>query len=225
MKRPLQKTIRILVVDDHPVVRRGLVACLSERAHLKVIAEASDGEEALRKATQLQPDIMLVDINMPIMDGLQVTETLQQTAPAVKVVILSIHNKPEFVQRVMKAGARGYVLKDTAPEELACILERVHAGEVFFSPEVAQTALNQLVSSRGMLPGAPRLSKREREVLVMIARGKANKEIAGELGVSIRTVETHRERVMRKLNLHSVAALTRFAIAQGLVPLEDEPQN
>jgi two-component system, NarL family, nitrate/nitrite response regulator NarL len=225
MKRTFQKAIRILVVDDHPVVRRGLVACLSERPHLMVVAEASDGEEAVRKASEFRPDIMLVDINMPVMDGLQVTETLQRTASAVKVVILSVHNKPEYVQRVMKAGARGYVLKDTAPEELARILERVYAGELFFSPEVAQTALNQLVSSHGKLPGAAQLSKREREVLVMIARGRANKEIASELGVSVRTVETHRERVMRKLNLHSVAALTRFAIAQGLVPLEDEPRN
>lgn len=223
MKRATKRTIRILVVDDHPVVRRGLVSCLAEHPKLKVVDEASDGEEAVRKAVELQPDLMLVDINMPRMDGLQVTEALQRVAPRVRVVILSIHNKPEYVQRVMKAGARGYVLKDTAPEELIRILELIYAGEVFFSPEVAQTALNQLVSPRAKASGVTQLSQREREVLVLVARGQANKEIAGELGVSVRTVETHRERVMQKLNLHSVAALTRFAIAQGLIPLEDEP--
>lgn len=224
MKRASKKTIRILVVDDHPVVRRGLVSCLAEHSRLEVAGEASDGEEAVRKAIELRPDLMLVDINMPRMDGLQVTEALQRAAPRVRVVILSIHNKPEYVQRVMKAGARGYVLKDTAPEELIRILELIHSGEVFFSPEVAQTALNQLVSPRGKTSGATQLSRREREVLMLVARGQANKEIASELGVSVRTVETHRERVMHKLNLHSVAALTRFAIAQGLIPLEDEPK-
>jgi len=222
MKRPAKKAISILVVDDHPVVRRGLIACLADRPPLKIVGEAADGEEAVRKAGELSPDIMLVDINMPRMDGLQLAEVIQQKSPGVKVVILSIHNRPEYVQRVMKAGARGYVLKDTAPEELVRVLEAVHAGEVCISPEVAQTALNQLVASKGRAQGGPQLSQREREVLVMIAGGRANKEIASELGVSVRTIETHRERVMRKLNLHSVAALTRYAIAQGLVSLEED---
>lgn len=225
MKRPAKKAIRVLVVDDHPVVRRGLISCLAERPSLKVVGEAADGEEAIRQAAELSPDIMLVDINMPRMDGLQLAEALQKKAPAVRVVILSIHNKPEYVQRVMRAGARGYVLKDTAPEELARVLEAVHAGEVCISPEVAQTALNQLVTNQGRGAGAVPLSQREREVLVMIASGRSNKEIAGDLGVSVRTVETHRERIMRKLDLHSVAALTHYAIAQGLVPLEDTPRT
>ena len=212
------------MVDDHPVVRRGLISCLAERPSLKIVGEAADGEEAVRQAAALSPDIMLVDINMPRMDGLQLAEVLQKKAPAVRVVILSIHNKPEYVQRVMKAGARGYVLKDTAPEELVRVLEAVHAGEVCISAEVAQTALNQFVAATGRMSGAVALSQREREVLVMIAGGRANKEIASKLGVGVRTIETHRERIMRKLNLHSVAALTRYAIAQGLVSLEDEPR-
>jgi DNA-binding NarL/FixJ family response regulator len=224
MKRPAKKAIRILVVDDHPVVRRGLISCLAERPSLKVVGEAADGEEAIRQAVELSPDIMLVDINMPRMDGLQLAEVLQKKTPAVRVVILSIHNKPEYVQRVMRAGARGYVLKDTAPEELVRVLEAVHAGEICISPEVAQTALNQFVTNQGRVSGAAPLSQREREVLVMIAGGRANKEIASDLGVSVRTIETHRERIMRKLNLHSVAALTHYAIAQGLVPLENEPR-
>jgi DNA-binding NarL/FixJ family response regulator len=219
------KKIRVLVVDDHPVVRRGLVTYLAERPHLMVVGEAADGEEALRKTAELHPDIVLADINMPRMDGLQVTEELRRTAPDVHVVILSVHNKPEYVQRVMKAGARGYVLKDTAPDELVRVLESVHAGNVVYSPQVAQTALNRLVVSGGASPNASWISQREREVLVMIAGGQSNKAIATKLGVSVRTIETHRERIMRKLNLHSVAALTRFAIAQGLVSLEDEPRT
>ncbi len=222
MKRTVKKAIRVLVVDDHPVVRRGLMACLAERPSLKVVGEAADGEEAVRKACELSPDVMLADINMPRMDGMQLAEVIQQKSPSVKVVILSIHNRPDYVQRVMKAGARGYVLKDTAPEELVRVLEAVHAGEVCISPEVAQTALNQLVANKGRTQGGPQLSQREREVLVMIAGGQGNKEIAAALGVSVRTIETHRERVMRKLNLHSVAALTRYAIAQGLVPLDEK---
>jgi DNA-binding NarL/FixJ family response regulator len=225
MKGTTAKTIRVLVVDDHPVVRRGLASCLAARPHLKVVGEATDGEEAVRKALELKPDVMLVDINMPRMDGLQVAEALQHSAPDVRVVILSMDHKPDHVQRVMQAGARGYVLKDTAPEDLVRVLELVHAGGVFLSPEVAQAALSQPTTARGKPARPAPLSQREREVLVKVARGLANKEIASDLGVSIRTVETHRERVMRKLNLHTVAALTRYAIAQGLVPLEDEPRT
>lgn len=213
------------MVDDHPVVRRGLVSCLSERSHLKVVAEAGDGEEALHKAMELRPDIVLADIHMPRMDGLALAEAVQRSLPQVRVVILSVHNKPEYVQRVMRAGARGYVLKDTAPEALVDILERVHAGELVFSPDVARIALDQMVGSRGKAVGAAQLSPRERDVLVRIAEGQTNADIARALGVSVRTVETHRERVMRKLDLHSVAALTRFAISQGLVPLDSDGQS
>jgi DNA-binding NarL/FixJ family response regulator len=220
MMRKLAKKIRVLVVDDHPVVRRGLAACLTERRSLKIVGEAADGEEAVRQTKALKPDVVLMDINMPRMDGVQVTEVLRRTSPKVRVVILSVHNRPDFVERVIKAGARGYVLKDAAPDELARIIEQVHAGEVFFSPQVAQSALNQFVASGGKPQGLGRISRREREVLAAVAGGKSNKEIASALGVSVRTIETHRERIMRKLDLHSVAALTKFAVAQGLVALE-----
>ena len=220
MMREPAKKIRVLVVDDHPVVRRGLCVCLAEKQLLQVVGEAADGEEAVRQTRALQPDIVLMDINMPRMDGLQVTEVLRREAPKVRVVILSVHNRPDYVQRVIKAGARAYLLKDTAPAELVRVLELVHRGEIFFSPEVAQSALNRYVKTGGKPQGLDRISRREREVLAAVASGKSNKEIASDLGVSVRTIETHRERIMRKLDLHSVAALTKFAVAQGLVSLE-----
>jgi len=224
MTRAPRRTIRVLVVDDHPVVRRGLVSCLLEHGHLKVVGEAADGEEAMRQAADLKPDLVLADIHMPRMDGLALAEAMQQSLPTARVVILSVHNKPDYIQRAIRAGARGYVLKDTAPEQLVAILERVYAGEVVFSPDVARVALDQMVAVRGKAPGAAQLSPRERDVLVRIAEGQTNQDIARALGVSVRTVETHRERVMRKLDLHSVAALTRFAIRQGLISLDaDSP--
>ena len=219
MHKPATK-IRVLVVDDHPVVRRGLSACLADRPTLKVVGAAGDGEEAIRLARSLKPDIVLMDINMPRMDGLQVTEVLRRDMPNSRVVILSVHNRPEYVQRVINAGARGYLLKDAPAEELVRVLELVHRGEVFFSPAVAQSALNQYVTSGGSPRSLSRISRREREVLALVAEGKSNKEIASALGVSVRTIETHRERIMRKLDLHSVAALTKFAVAQGLASLD-----
>lgn len=220
-----KKKIKILLVDDHPVVRKGLHSCLANRDNLKIVGEAADGAESILKAKELLPDIVLMDINMPGMDGLAVTETLRKEAPQIKVLVLSMHSTRDYVLRIIKAGARGYVLKDAPTEELLRAIEAVNAGDAFFSPSVARIALNQYVAESDDRDPMSKLSDREREVLVQIANGKSNKEIASLLGIGVRTIETHRERIMRKLDIHSVAGLTKFAISHGLISLDSgEPR-
>jgi two-component system nitrate/nitrite response regulator NarL len=217
----MKQKIRVLVADDHPVVRKGLQSCLVKQECLKLVGEAADGDEALQKALALTPDVVLLDISMPKRDGLAVTATLRKDAPQVKVLILSMHSNKEYLFRIIQAGAHGYVSKGASPDELLHAIESVHRGETFFSPEIAQAALNQLVNNGGKKEPFAQLTSREREVLVLIAQGRSNKEIANQLGIGVRTIETHRERIMRRLDIHSVAGLTKFAIANGLVSLED----
>ena len=214
--------IKILLVDDHPIVRKGISSCLARQEHLVIVGEAADGLEAVTKARELLPDIVLMDIDMPNMSGLAVTEALHKELPQIKVLILSMYRSAEYLLGILQSGARGYVLKEASPEELVKAIETVNAGEAFFSPEIARLALNQFVQGNGEGPELGELTKREREVLILIAEGLSNKEIANNLGVGVRTVETHRERIMRKLAIHSVAGLTRFALAKGLVTLREE---
>jgi two-component system nitrate/nitrite response regulator NarL len=197
-----KKKIKILIVDDHPVVRKGLLSCLAAKEHLKIVGEAANGNEALKLVKELAPDIVLMDISMPEMDGLAVTETLRKDAPNAKVLILSMQSNRDSVLRIIKAGARGYVLKDAPTDELVSAIENQYVTDADESRPVAK------------------LSDREREVLSLIAEGKSNKEIAMHLGIGVRTTETHRERIMRKLDIHSVAGLTKFAIANGISSLE-----
>jgi two-component system nitrate/nitrite response regulator NarL len=219
-----KEKIRILVADDHPVVRKGLQSCLARVERLKLVGEAVDGDDAFQKAIQLAPDVVLMDISMPRRNGLAVTQALRKEAPKIKVLILSVHNNKEYIFRIIQAGAHGYVSKEASPEELLEAIESVHAGETFFSPEIAQAALTQLVTNGGKTEPFSQLTTREREVLVLIAEGQSNKEIANRLGIGVRTIETHRERIMRRLDIHSVAGLTKFAIANGLISLEGESQ-
>ncbi len=212
--------IRVLLADDHPVVRKGLQSCLARQDSLKVVGEAADGDEALAKALELLPDIVLLDISMPRRDGLAVTAALRKEAPQVKVLILSVHNNKEYIFRIIQAGAHGYISKEASPEELMHAIEAVYGGETFFSPEIAKAALNQLVNNGGKREPFAQLTGREREVLVLIAQGQSNKEIASNLGIGVRTIETHRARIMRRLDIHSVAGLTKFAIANGLISLD-----
>jgi DNA-binding NarL/FixJ family response regulator len=222
MQKVSAKKIKVLVADDHPVVRKGLQSCLARQERLKIVGEASDGDEALEKTRELSPDVVLMDISMPGMNGLAVTEVLRKESPTVKVLVLSVHNNRDYIFRIIQAGAHGFISKEAPPDELLRAIESVYAGEPFFSPEIAKAALNQLVTSGGKKDPFAQLTGREREVLVLIAEGQSNKEIATKLGIGVRTIETHRERIMRRLDIHSVAGLTKFAIANGMISIEGE---
>jgi two-component system nitrate/nitrite response regulator NarL len=215
----------VLLADDHPVVRRGLSSCLARHEHLHIVGEAADGQEALAKASELSPDVVLMDIEMPHMNGLTATDRLRKELPQVRVLILSMHTQTDDVVRTVQSGARGYVLKSAAPEELARAIDTVHTGAGYFSPDLARVAASQFVRGAGEGPQVSHLSDREREVLIAIAEGLSNKEIACRLNVGVRTIDTHRARLMRKLNIHSTAGLTRFAITKGLVTLAEDPEN
>jgi two-component system nitrate/nitrite response regulator NarL len=216
-----KQIIKVLVADDHPVVRKGLQTCFAKQKNLRVVGEAVDGDEALRKARELSPDVVLMDISMPGMNGLAVTQVLRKEAPDLKVLILSVHSNKEYIFRVIQAGAHGYVSKEAPPEELIRAIESVYEGEPHFSDDVRRDALNQFVIGGGKKPPFAQLTSREREVLILIADGQSNKEIADRLNIGVRTIETHRERIMRRLDIHSVAGLTKYSIANGLISLED----
>jgi len=218
-RRRTNHHIRVLVADDHPVVRRGIAASLERSPNIEVVGEAADGREALSKARELLPDVVLTDNDMPHLSGLTVTETLRKELPRVKVLIFSMHAHPEYVLRCAQSGAKGYVFKDAAPDQFVQAIEAVHNGQSFFSPEIAHLALTRMFRGNTEGPELSSLTNREREVLLHIAEGLYNKEIACRLNIGTRTVETHRERLMRKLGIHSIAGLTRFAVAKGLVTM------
>ena len=210
-------------MDDHPVARKGMAFCLAHNTTLEVVGEAADGLDALSKAKTLRPDVVLTDLEMPQLDGLALTERLRRDLPKVKIVVVSMHSNATSIRRIMQAGVNGYVLKDAPVEELIRAIETVSAGKSFFSPEVARLALNQFVRGANEPGAISDLTPREQEVLTRIAEGLSNKEIANCLGLGVRTVETHRERLMRKLNIHNIAGLTKFALANGLVTLAAQP--
>jgi two-component system nitrate/nitrite response regulator NarL len=217
-----KKKIRVLLADDHPVVRKGIRGWLMGVENLEVVDEAVNGLEAVAKVKELSPDLVLMDVDMPKLNGLEATKQIRKEFPNTRVLILSMHTNKAVVLQIIQSGAGGYVLKDAPPADLLRAIESVDNGEPFFSPDINQIVLNQYLAETGAetAPTAAQLTNRERQVLAMIAEGQSNKEMAGKLGVGVRTVETHRERMMAKLNIHSVAGLTKFAIANGIVNLE-----
>jgi len=214
--------IRVLLVDDHPFVRKGIGSWLASSEIVEVVGEAVNGEEAVSKTKELKPDIILMDIDMPKMGGLEATKIIRRDHSGTRVLILSMQTNKGVVLQIIQSGAQGYVLKDAPPADINRAIESVHHGEPFFSTDINQIVLNQYLaeSGREMSPTASQLTNRERQVLSMIAEGKSNKEMADKMGVGVRTVETHRERMMSKLNIHTIAGLTKFAIANGIVNLE-----
>jgi len=211
--------IKVLLVDDHPVVRRGIAACLGRHDQIELVGEAANGREALEMARTLLPDVVITDVEMPVMNGADLAIALGKELPGTRVLVLSVYHAPGHVLRMVQAGATGYMFKESPPEELLRGILQVAKGEPFFSENVAQIALNQVV--RGQINGVQALTAREREVLIRIAEGLSNKEIAGALSLGVRTIETHRERAMRKLDIHSVAGLTKYALQQGWVTLNE----
>lgn len=213
--------IRVLVADDHSVVREGLRHVLAGVPELTLVGEAGTGPDAMALAAAARPDVVLLDLTMPGAGGLEVLRHLRTTLPDIRVLILSVHDDPEYVLESVRAGAHGYLRKDSSPAEIRQAIRAVHAGDAYFSPPVARHLTTALRD--GTPPTQPEahlgeLTSREREVLVRVARGLTNRETAAELSISVRTVEAHRDSLMRKLRIHTVAGLTRFAISQGLLP-------
>jgi DNA-binding NarL/FixJ family response regulator len=212
------KPIRVLVADDHTIVRSGIRHVLEGEPGFDVVGEASNGTEAFELAVELHPDVVVLDISMPGESGLQIAARLGTVSSPPRVLILSMHDNAEYVLESVRAGAHGYLLKDTAATELRSAIRAVCRGESYFSPPVA-SRLSAAVRGEHQTPAAhlDQLTGREREVLEGVARGRTNKEIAAELGISYRTVETHRESLMKKLQIRTVAELTRFALGAGIV--------
>lgn len=207
----------ILIADDHRLLREGLRALL-ERDGFQVIAEADNGRSAVRLAKELQPDIVITDIAMPDLNGLDATRQICAEAPRAKVLALSMHTESRFVLGILEAGASGYLLKDAAFEELSVAIKAILKDQIYLSPAIASVVVRQSLGHVGSKPRSERaqLSKREREVLQLIAEGKSTKEIAAVLYVSVKTVETHRKQIMDKLDIYSIAELTKYAIREGV---------
>jgi two-component system response regulator NreC len=210
--------LRILLADDHTLVRQGIRKMLEENPLWSVVAEAGNGREAVRLAEEHRPDVAILDVAMPLLNGVEATRQIVRRAPDVHILVLSMHADEAYVTQILKAGAIGYLLKDSADVDLVKAVSAVSQGKSFFSPTVARLMLDDYVKPRGdMADRYESLSAREREVFQLVAEGKANKEIAALLFISISTVETHRARIMEKLDLHSAAEIVLYAVRRGIV--------
>jgi len=212
--------LRILLADDHTVVRQGLRKVLEERQEWEVVAEAGDGRDAVRQAEELNPDVAIIDIAMPLLNGIEATRQIVKRSPTTRVLILTMYSDEAYVNQILQAGATGYLLKDSADVDLIQAVSAVSMGKSFFSPAVARVMLDDYVrqvAHKGVADRYELLSEREREIFQLIAEGKANKEIATILSISPSTVETHRARIMEKLDLHSAAEIVLYAVRKGVI--------
>jgi two-component system response regulator NreC len=206
--------IRVLIADNHVIVRQALKAYL-ERGGIQVIGEASDGQEAVNVATKLLPDVAILDIGMPILNGIEAAREISKSLPKAKTVLLTRHDEDQYVTAALRAGVRGYILKTQAATDLVQAIQQVCRGEIYLSPGISR-ALVEAFLAKTDLPEDP-LTARERQVLQLVGEGKSTKEIAVLLGVSVKTAESHRSRLMQKLDIHEVASLVRYAVRRGVI--------
>lgn len=212
--------IRIALADDHTVIRSGLRVLLERHPEFRVIGEASDGREAVELVDREKPDIVVMDVAMPNLNGIEAARQITAKHPATAVVVLSMHSDESYVLRALKAGARGYLLKDSAESDLITSIRTVHAGKSFFSPAISRMLVEDYVrqmQQRGLEDTYELLTTREREILQLLAEGKSNKDVANLLNLSLYTVETHRGNILQKLNLHSVPELILYAVRKGVI--------
>ncbi len=210
--------IKVLLAEDHTIVRKGLRSLLDNETEIQVVGEAEDGQQAVQKAVQMLPDVVVMDITMPVLNGLEATRQIKKLCPQIKVVILTVHSTEEHIFQTLRAGASAYVVKQGAVNELIEAIQTAYRGETFLSPPISR----QVVDAYGrraedMEDRYDKLTGREREVLQMIAEGRTNREIAVRMHVTIKTVEAHRAHLMDKLGLHSIAELTRYALRKGMI--------
>ena len=212
---------RVLLAEDHTIVRKGLRSLLDKETGIKVVGEAEDGREAIAKAEELHPDVVVMDIAMPGLNGLEATRQIKKRFPDIKIIILTMHTNKEYVSQTLKAGASGYLVKKAAPDELISAINAVHKGNSFLSPSISRMVIDEYIRRSKEISegeeGFEQLTVREREVLQLIAEGRKTREIAELLYISIKTVETHRAHIMNKLDIHSTAELTRYAIRKGII--------
>ena len=214
------KKLRILLADDHVVMRTGLRALLERQPNLEIVGESENGREAIELVTSLKPDVVVMDVGMPVLNGIEATKTIVSQHPTTAVVILSMHVDESYIMRALKAGARGYLLKDSAPADLIGAIQAVSQNKSFFSPKVSRILAEDYVrvlKQKGAVDSYDLLTSREREILQLLAEGKANKEVAAALNISPYTVETHRRNLQDKLNLHSFAELILYAVRKGII--------
>ena len=221
-------SIKVLLVDDHTVVREGLRFLLETEGDIKVIGEAKHGREAVQMTEKLRPDVVLLDIAMPFLNGVEAARQIMKCCPETKILILSSYEEDEYIRKLIQAGVGGYLLKHTVADDLVRAVREVQKGNAYFSPSISKRLSNSwqfFTENRAPNRVNEHLTTREAEILQLIAEGFANKQIADIIGISIKTVEKHRQAVMDKLGLHEVASLTRYAIQKGIVELKRPPQG
>ncbi len=213
--------IRVLLADDHTIVRQGLIALLESHEDIEVVGEAENGRQAFEKAEQISPDIVVLDITMPYLNGIEATRKIKKLNPEIKVIVLTVHDSEEYVHQILQAGASGYLLKESAVSDLVSAINAVNRGDVFLSPTISKVVVSDYIKHTGgesrAIDSLDVLTSREREVLQLIAEGHTNREVARLLKLSVKTINVHRTRIKEKLNISNTAGLVKYSIKKGMI--------